>query len=225
MGFGEFDIPNGCLRINVDNQKKYLYPDIKVYNYIQNSGYGNDQRLESMVDANSGTIPEDLLWIENLEDGFGKKISRYTHLVRLIYDEESKTVSEIVSAESNYARFTRYWHVHGSYRDVDKSATYRKFKFLHENSCLPSSGGNLIFHPIFKPWAECDLLIYDETLPKRYANFFLDRLEKTYTVKNKNYRKIWSVNISEDASDVDNRIKDFTKTVSPYKNLIMNCHS
>ena len=230
MYFGEIDIPNGCLAFFKDETtKKYLYPDIKVKDHIQNSDYKNDPRLASMVDANSGTIPEDLLWIEKLEDGYGKKISRYTHVVRLCYDGEDKQPKEFVSAESNYARFTGYWYVQGSHWDKDKKSTYTKFKFLKETSSMPSTGGNLIFHPVFKPFAECDLLIHTEenpTFPNRYANFFLERLFNKYCDgEGKSFRKDWRANASGDYNTIENRIKDFTKTVSPYKNLIINCPS
>ena len=190
---------------------------------------GSDQRLATMVDANSGTIPDDLSWVENLEDGFGKKISRYTHVVKLCYDGEDTPPKEFVSAESNYARFTGYWYVQGSQWDKAKQSIYTRYKFLEESSSIPSTGGNLIFHPVFKPFAECDLLIHTEdtpTFPERYANFFLERLYyKYYDREGKSFKKTWCANASGDYNTIENRIKDFTKTVSPYKNLIMECHS
>lgn len=183
--YGTINIPNGCLTVNVGDQKKLLYPDINVHDRISEHFGNADPRVQSMVDENSGTIPDDLLWVENLKDRNDKQISRYTHVVRLLQNSGTAKASEILSAESSYARFTGYWRVHHSQYFDEEDKHRVGFRYIGENSSLPTNCGNIFAYPVFKPWAECDLLVFQENdgaFASRYAGFFRGRLDDLYSV-------------------------------------------
>lgn len=186
-----------------------------------------------MVDSSSGAIPSNLLWVENLKDPSGERISRYTHIVRLVYVEEPPTIVSIAYAVSEYARYTNFWHVIGTYYNNEKNWTQNKIRYLNENDILPLETGNVYVSPVFKPYAECMLEWFDKegrkpeerrVFTRRHANFYHEYLDSKYSHLGKTYAKSIPVDVEESVASSRDKFKKFALTVSPYKNIIFDCH-
>lgn len=75
-------LPNGCISFKKGESKYFLYPDIDVRDRAVEKGINIPNTL---VKENTGTIPDELQWLENCMDFDGIPISRYTHVAKLIH--------------------------------------------------------------------------------------------------------------------------------------------
>lgn len=108
-------------------------------------------------------------------------------------------------------RFTDYWLL----------STGKTLKTL---DVIPESQmENTIIRPIFKPYAECDLIIIDEgkgPFSHTSSDPFTYKLNSIYD----KYRKYWYINASENVERDRKLFEMYIKTTSPYKNEFYLAH-
>ena len=88
-------------------------------------------------------------------------------------------VSDQIKVWCDYARYTGYWTC-----EDRKEYPYNP-RVLKRTDKIPTDWlGTKVFHPIFKPWAECDLLVFQEGNGEPFSlitsNIFKQKLQSFY---------------------------------------------
>ena len=151
--------------------------------------------------GNSYTLDRKHRWLERLRFSYNNTddcISRFWNFVMLV-DSSTATGTNIkdkINAYSSYARFTGFYLMKNhNIRAVVDGAGH-----LHSSKC------NQLYYPIFKPWAECDILVFDEedgkpedekAFTKDSYKFFEEYLNGNYENEEGTFRKHYYVNASK----------------------------
>ncbi len=140
------------------------------------------------------TIPREHRWIERCSImNFAFPISGWWNVVKLVGISQNKLCIKdmVFGAYSPYARFTGYWYMEGM--DLNSSSTLKSREWMSESDVIIPTAYNLVVYPIFKPYAECDLVVFAEdqkAFSKETPKIFTDRINKKYG----KYRKSWYIN-------------------------------
>lgn len=190
----------------------------------------SDPEMKSdYVAKDSKTIPLEHRWIEQLKLWNNEPISRYTNIVKFVKSGDNIEIGEKMQVLCTYARYTGYWA-----REISGSV-WDEPKVYWRNNKIPTDYlGTQFFSPIFKPWAECELVVYyggdgqpfspyevltfGNELDARYGR--LDEREEGDDLPTSKRKRFHA-----DASDVDEGvIFDYFSALSPFRTEMFYTH-
>ena len=176
-----------------------------------------------------------------------ERISRYYNIVRLIdIITTSEKIHDNADAIAEHMRYTGYWFVRSkTYDDEDEDADMVNDAVLRKTDTFPHmEGSNILLYPIMKPYAEVELRIQKPGI--NFINLYSIFSKMIYTIFGEpdgvagttalkwksgdiseiptdRYRKLFSVDTSDEREDNAKIIKRYYKTNSPFRNEFFTC--
>ena len=138
-------------------------------------------------------------------------------------------------ATSEYARWTGYWYESTEGKILKSDGKSKMVQFQG------SGINNKTVTPIYKPWAECDLIVFQSGSNEPFAtedySFFERKLDQYYesyeidasdptgqTMNVVSYRQCFFVNANRDRQTNMKTMKKYAKVKSPFRNEMYVCH-
>lgn len=191
---------------------KYLYASEKTYELTKDI---NPPTI--MVNSSSGCIPNKHRWVELCKISSNSHISSNWNVVRLVdvNNGGESPINTIISASSDYARFTNYWLMSsfGKSIVVKDTDTPKPIKTNHR------------YFPIFKPYAVCNLVaLCPDRPPFTYDTInmpFMREIRKNYKDK---FIKTINLNSNSDVNVNRKIVQKYSKVLAGMKVEFYSCH-
>ena len=238
------DVPMANLRLPGENGKEglFLYADSSHYLAKQKENESPDvwdpegvegssdeipqtEEPLQMIGEDAETIPRRHRWIEFAAHHLrgGEHISRYWNYVMLVDSHSIPHIREIISAHSDYARYTGYWEIYNWTGQA--TGANRKPMLVKDDEDFPiKSVRNLFLQPVWKPYSEVDLVVYQGTVDgqtvfdKKEYQYFTSRLKKNFESEDGVCRrKKFFIDATKNSNEFLKTLERYAKTPSPFK--------